>query len=192
VSTELLAIVASAIIAVLTVWITAAFHRKINRQTLESLRTLALQERVRTTYEDMLHTIGWVMELVDAREPIIEYAGSPQPEEPDMERVRMVQARIGVHGSREVKAIIERWAGDATSSSRRPGFSIRCRRPNRAGSTSTTSTATRSRSSGRRFRASDKSSMASFGSSSTRLTPRCAPGAQRVAARRVPADRRVS
>jgi hypothetical protein len=54
--------------------------------------------------------INWVMELVDARKPIIEYAGSEPPQEPDMERVRTVQAKIGVHGSREVKATIQKWA----------------------------------------------------------------------------------
>jgi hypothetical protein len=107
-TTEQLAIVVPAIVALVTVWIIAGTQARINRQTLESQRRLAQQERARAAYEDMLHMVGWVMEIVSATKPILERSGPPQ--EPDMERVRSAQAKIAVHGSPEVKALLGSWA----------------------------------------------------------------------------------
>jgi hypothetical protein len=107
-TTEQLAIIVPAIVAMVTVWIIARTQTRINRQTLESQRRLAQQERARAAYEDMLHMVGWVMEIVSATKPILERSEPPQ--EPDTERVRSAQARIEVHGSPEVKAILRRWA----------------------------------------------------------------------------------
>jgi hypothetical protein len=109
-TTEQLAIVVPGAVSLGAVAITAWYQVRINRENLESQRKLALQERVRTTYEDMLHMTGWVMEIVNATKPIMEFKRSEPPQEPDMERVRSVQAKIGVHGSSEVKAILEQWA----------------------------------------------------------------------------------
>jgi hypothetical protein len=108
-TTEQLAIVVPASVAVLTVWMTVRHQAKVNRQNLDSQRKLAIQERVRATYEDMLHMVNWVMEVVDVTQPVFEYEGMEKPETPDIDRVRAVQAKIGVHGSPEVKEILQRW-----------------------------------------------------------------------------------
>jgi hypothetical protein len=81
-----------------------------NRQTLSTQRTLALQERVATRYEDMMHAINWVMEIVDETKPIVGYSGQEPPKPPELERLRDVQAKIDVHGSPEVREILDRWA----------------------------------------------------------------------------------
>jgi hypothetical protein len=97
---EQIAIVAAVFIAL----INATWQARVHRQTLDSQHKLTVQERTAGTYEDTVHMIRWVMELVDTRKPILEYPGLQPPQEPDIERVRTVQARIGAHGSQEVKA----------------------------------------------------------------------------------------
>lgn len=69
-TTEQLAIVVPALVAIVTVWIIARTQAKINRQTLGAQRTLAQQERARAAYEDMMHMVRWVMELVNATKPV--------------------------------------------------------------------------------------------------------------------------
>lgn len=118
-----LAIIVPAAAAVLIAIVNAIWQASITRKTLDhqasitqktldhqrtSARDERVQARIASTYEDMLDTVGWVMEIVDATQPIMEPGPKP-PEEPDPERIRRVQARIGAHGSREVKAILERW-----------------------------------------------------------------------------------
>lgn len=124
-TTEQLAIVVPALVAIVTVWIIARTQAKINRQTLGAQRTLAQQERARAAYEDMMHMVRWVMELVNATKPVWEEAGSEQPQQPEMERVRSAQARIDVHGSPKVKAILGMNA--AMISLLRLGFSTACK-----------------------------------------------------------------
>jgi len=86
---------------------------RIAREEREHQRRMArgerVQERRSDTYVAMLEMVGWVVDIVDRTQPIFE-PSPPPPEEPDMERVRLVQARIGAHGSREVKELLERWA----------------------------------------------------------------------------------
>lgn len=67
--------------------------------------------RIAATYEELLEMVGWRMEVVDATKPIFTVGEPPEPPpKPEDERIRKVQARIGAHGSKEVKAILERWA----------------------------------------------------------------------------------
>ena len=75
-TTEQLAIIVPAIVAIVTVWIIARTQTRIKRQTLESQRRLAQQERARAAYEDMLHMVAWVMEIVSATKPILERSES--------------------------------------------------------------------------------------------------------------------
>lgn len=81
----------------------------VTQATLDHERAMKrderVQDRIAGTYEEMLEMTDWVMEIVRATHPILEPGPEP-PSEPDTETVRRVQARIGAHGSPEVKAII--------------------------------------------------------------------------------------
>jgi hypothetical protein len=118
-TTEQLAIIvpAGALVAVafINAWWQARISKQAldsqeqtNKQTLESQEKRDVRARVAGVYENMLEMVGWNMEVVNATKPVI--GEEKPPAEPDLERVRRVQARIGVHGSREVKDILERWA----------------------------------------------------------------------------------
>jgi uncharacterized FlaG/YvyC family protein len=85
----------------------------VTQKALDHERTIArdqrVQERIANTYEDMLMMLDLVMEIVRATQPILEPGPAPPPE-PDPQDLRRVQARIGAHGSEELKRIIyERW-----------------------------------------------------------------------------------
>jgi hypothetical protein len=110
-STEQLAIVVPAVVAIALLVVNVLYQLKVNRQTLDHQTKLAVQARVAATYEDMLELVGHTMETVSATKPVF-VAGEPPtpPEKLEQERIRKVQARIGVHGSREVKSILERWS----------------------------------------------------------------------------------
>ncbi|MGQ0668298.1 MAG: hypothetical protein ACT4PO_01255 [Actinomycetota bacterium] len=110
-STAQVAIVVPALVAVALAVINVLYQLKLNRQTLDHQQKLAVQARVASTYEDMLELVGHTMETVNATKPIFVMGQPPEPpEELDKSLIRKVQARIGVHGSPEVKAILERWS----------------------------------------------------------------------------------
>jgi hypothetical protein len=110
-TTEQLAIIVPGVSVVLVAGIGAWWQVQINKQTVDHQAKLAFQARVASVYEELLEMIGWQMEAVDATKPIITM-GEPSkpPEAPDTDRIRKVQARIGVHAGRKVKDIVERWA----------------------------------------------------------------------------------
>lgn len=111
VTTAQLAIVIPAIAVVAVAGINAWWQARVNQQNLDAQQKLAVQARVASAYEDMLEMIGWQMEFVMVTKPIFTSGEQPQPPpEPENERKRRVQARIGVHGSPAVKAILERWS----------------------------------------------------------------------------------
>jgi len=57
----------------------------------------------------MLEMFDWIMQIVNATQPIME-PGPPSPPEPDSKAIRPVQARIAAYASPEVKAMIhEQW-----------------------------------------------------------------------------------
>jgi hypothetical protein len=57
----------------------------------------------------MLEMFDWIMQIVNATQPIME-PGPPSPPEPDSEAIRPVQARIAAYASPQVKAMIyEQW-----------------------------------------------------------------------------------
>ncbi len=55
----------------------------MTRTTLDPQLRIARDERVQarlaTTYEDLLEMVGWVMEIVDATQPILEGDWGPGP-----------------------------------------------------------------------------------------------------------------
>lgn len=106
-----LAIVVPAVAVVAVAGVNALWQARINQQTLDHQTKLEVQKRVAATYEDMLEMVGWQMEVVDATKPIFTMGDPPAPPpKPETEHIRKVQARIGVHGSPQAKAILERWA----------------------------------------------------------------------------------
>lgn len=121
-STEQLAIVAPLVTAVLLAGVSAWNQLKVTqatldsqgqvtKDTLESQRTLAVQDRIATMYEDLLEMVGHTMETVNATKPFAYFGKPPEPPLPvDQERIRRIQARVGVHGSPEAKEILERWS----------------------------------------------------------------------------------
>lgn len=114
-TTAQLAIVVPAIAVVAVAAINAWWQARINQQNLDNQRKLAVQARVASTYEDLLEVVGWQMEVVDVTKPIFTKGQPPEPPpKPENEHLRRVQARIGVHGSPEAKAILERWAKKRT------------------------------------------------------------------------------
>lgn len=128
-TTAQLAIVVPAVAVIAVAGISAWWQARVNQQNLDAQQKLAVQARVATTYEDMLEMIGWQMEFVSVTKPIFTSGEPPQPPpEPENERKRRVQARIGVHGSPEVKAILERWSKKVNEFSPKPGSSTGCRR----------------------------------------------------------------
>jgi len=85
----------------------------LSEATLDHQRQIArderVQERIASTYVEMLEMLDWIMGIVNATQPIME-PGPESPPEPDTETVRGGQARIGAFGSPEVKEIIyTRW-----------------------------------------------------------------------------------
>jgi hypothetical protein len=124
VTTEQLAIivpaVAAVLIALLNIWYqrgltneTLAHQANLTRQTLDhtlSLTTdMRVQERRSDTYVQMLEMLDWIMEIVNATQPVME-PGPPPPPEPDAKVIRPTQARIAAFASPEVKAMIyEQW-----------------------------------------------------------------------------------
>jgi hypothetical protein len=57
----------------------------------------------------MLEMFDWILEIVNATQPIME-PGPASPPEPDSEALRPVQARIAAYASPEVKRMIyEQW-----------------------------------------------------------------------------------
>lgn len=114
-TTAQLAIVIPAIAVVAVAGINAWWQARVNQQSLDNQRKLAIQARVASTYEDMMEMVHWQMDVVDATKPIFTKGSPPEPPpQPETEHLRKVQARIGVHGSREVKAVLERWAKKRT------------------------------------------------------------------------------
>lgn len=120
-STEQLAIVVPALLAVVLAYLnirwqsnitqkTLDYQERINRDNHTHESKLAVQARVAGAYEDMMEMVHWQMDIVDATKPILASADSKPPDEPQSERIRKVQARINVHGSQDVKAALERWA----------------------------------------------------------------------------------
>jgi hypothetical protein len=110
-STAQLAIVVPALVAVALAVVNVVYLLRLNRQTLDHQQKLAVQGRVASTYEDMLDLVGHTMETVNATKPIFVIGQPPEPpEELDSALIRKVQARIGVHGSPDVKAILECWS----------------------------------------------------------------------------------
>jgi hypothetical protein len=110
-TTAQLAIVVPALAVVAVAGINAWWQARVNQQTLDNQGKLTIQARVASTYEDMMEMVHWQMEVVDATKPFITKGSPPEPPpRPETERLRKVQARIGVHGSREVKTVLERWA----------------------------------------------------------------------------------
>lgn len=70
-----------------------------------------MQARIGATYENMLELVGHTMETINATKPMAVMGKPPVPPEPaDEERIRKIQARIGVHGSPDAKKILERWS----------------------------------------------------------------------------------
>ena len=113
-STTDLAIVVPAVAVVAVAGINAMWQARITQQTLEHQTKLEIQRRVAATYEDALEMVGWQMEIVDATKPIFTMGDPPSPPaKPEMEHIRKVQARIGVHGSPQAKSILERWSKKA-------------------------------------------------------------------------------
>jgi hypothetical protein len=112
VTTEQLAIVVPAAVVAAVAGINAWWQVRINQQTFDHQTKLAVQTRVAATYEDMLEMVGWQMEAIEATKPMIMMGDPPEPPPPppETDRIRKVQARIGVHGSRDVKAVLGRWA----------------------------------------------------------------------------------
>jgi hypothetical protein len=122
--TEQLAIIVpgatALLLALLNVWYqrgltneTLEHQANLTRQTLDHELTLArdkrVQERRSDTYVQMLEMFDWIMEIVNATQPIME-PGPPPPPEPDAKAVRSIQARIAAFASPEVKAMIyEQW-----------------------------------------------------------------------------------
>ena len=110
-TTTQLAIVVPAVAVIAVAAINAWWQVRVNQQAIESQRRLAVQARIVTTYEDMLEMVGWQMEVVDTTKPIFSMDKPPEPPPmPENEHIRKVQARIGVHGSKDAKSILERWA----------------------------------------------------------------------------------
>lgn len=112
--------VAAVLIALLNIWYqrgltneTLAHQANLTRQTLDHTLTLTrdvrVQERRSDTYVQMLEMLDWIMEIVNATQPVIE-PGPPAPPEPDAKLIRPTQARIAAFASPEVKAMIyEQW-----------------------------------------------------------------------------------
>jgi hypothetical protein len=111
VTTGQLAVLVPSVVAVALAVMNMIYQLKLNRQNLDHQRKLAIQERISSTYEDMLELVGHTMETVNATKPILVVGEPPQPpEELETDLIRKVQARIGVHGSAEIKTILERWS----------------------------------------------------------------------------------
>lgn len=112
--------VAAVLIALLNIWYqrgltneTLAHQANLTRQTLDHTLTqttdLRVQERRSDTYVQMLEMLDWIMEIVDATQPVIG-PGPPPPPEPDAKLMRPTQARIAAFASPEVRAMIhEQW-----------------------------------------------------------------------------------
>ncbi|MEX1262711.1 MAG: hypothetical protein WEE66_02055 [Actinomycetota bacterium] len=117
-TTAQLAIIASTLTAIAALAFSARQQKRaLDAQAATHERTLAHEtklarlDRITGPYEAMLELVGHTMETVNATKPILVLGEPPQPpEELDTERIRKVQARIGVHGSPEVKAILEHWS----------------------------------------------------------------------------------
>jgi hypothetical protein len=122
--TEQLAIIVpgatALLLALLNVWYqrgltneTLEHQANLTRHTLDHELTLArdkrVQERRSDTYVQTLEMVDWIMEIVNATQPIME-PGPPPPPEPDPKAVRPIQARIAAFASPEVKAMIyDQW-----------------------------------------------------------------------------------
>ena len=112
--------VAAVLIALLNIWYqrgltneTLAHQANLTRQTLDHTLTLTrdmhVQERRSDTYVQMLEMLDWIMEIVNATQPVIK-PGPPPPPEPEAKVIRPTEARIAAFASHEVKAMIrEQW-----------------------------------------------------------------------------------
>ena len=124
-STEQLAIVVPAVVTVVVslslAYMNIRWQRDITQETLNHQERinrdnhaheskLAVQARVAGAYEEMMEMVHWQMDMVDATKPILASGDSKPPDEPGSERIRKVQARVNVHGSQDVKAVLQRWA----------------------------------------------------------------------------------
>jgi hypothetical protein len=122
--TNALAIIVPGATAVVLAGISVWYQAWLTNRTLKQQAELAhktfdhehaiaredrVQQRRTDTYVAMLEMFDWVMEIVNATQPIME-PGPPSPPEPDSEALRPIQAKIAAFASPEVKAMIyERW-----------------------------------------------------------------------------------
>lgn len=87
----------------------ANLTRQILDHELALVRDKRVQERRSDIYVQILEMFDWIMEIVNATQPIMG-PGPPPPPEPDAKAVRPIQARIAAFASPEVKAMIyEQW-----------------------------------------------------------------------------------
>lgn len=123
-TTEQLAIIVPGVTAVAlaagSLWYQAWLTKKtlthqttITETTLNHERSVAREQRVQErradTYVEMLEMFDWVMEIVNATQPVLEPGPEPPPE-PEREKMRASQARIAAHASAEIRDLIDqRW-----------------------------------------------------------------------------------
>lgn len=123
-NTDALAIIVPGATAVLLAGISIWYQRwltdktlgqqaELTQKTLDHERTIARDQRVHEhvadTYVQMIEMFDWIMEIVNATQPILE-PGPVAPPEPASEALRPVQARIAAYASPEVKRMIyEQW-----------------------------------------------------------------------------------